>query len=63
MLLIKSPRLDWTVMTRTKARILIVISVHGCIHRTVLSLQLGAEGLLLGATLVIWREYRWGLQR
>ena len=62
-LLIESSRLDWAVMTRTKARILIVISVHGCIHRTVLSLHLGAERLLLGAALVIRRDYRWGFQR
>ena len=52
-LFIESSRLDWAVMTRAKARILIVISIHGCIHRTVLSLHLGAERLLLRATLVI----------
>ena len=62
-LLIESSRLDWAVMTRTKARILIVISVHGCIHRTVLRFHLGAERLLLGAALVIRRDDRWGFQR
>ena len=53
-LIIEPSRLDWAVVTRTQARILIVVSIHGCIHRTVLTLHLGAERLLPRAALVIW---------
>ena len=64
LLLIESSCLHRAVMTRGKARILIVITVHACIHGTVLRLvHLRAERLLRRIALMVRSDDRWGFQR
>ena len=63
LLLIKASWLYRAVMTRTKTRILIVVTVHACIHGTVLSLVHLWAVRLLSISLMMWCDDRRGFQR